>query len=140
MQPDRRSCNKTPHRTVAASSILSRCKLILYKTMLLTRPVLMAHWRELESCSVMEEFLWKFLLDFVLAARAGGFVCSVPLQGQEAEEEPGAPHRGSQGSIFLMRDAAMEQGSNETPKDSQQSHFSLEHHFKLISGAGHSIA
>lgn len=42
MQPDRRSCNKTLHRAVAASAILSRCKLILYKMMLLTRPLLMA--------------------------------------------------------------------------------------------------
>lgn len=59
---------------------------------------------------------------------------SVPLQGQEDEEGPRAPHRGSS---FLMSAAALEQGSNETPKELQQSHFSLEHLFKLISGTGH---
>lgn len=97
MQPDSRSCNKTLHRTVAASSILNRCKLILYKTMLLTKPLLMAHWRELESCSVLGNG------GVSVSVLAGFGACSwvrricvlaVPLQGQEeAEEQPQAPHR-----------------------------------------------
>lgn len=64
----------------------------------------------------------------------------VPLQGQEAEEEPQAPHRGYLGSSFLMSGAGVEQGSNETPEELEQSRFSLEHHFKLILGTSHSIA